>query len=558
MTPEAKTVLAYHQETKHHPDRYARSPGYMDWGNQPEPFRIFEGCETIDLPFLDRDPELDHDGLYLRAGEPQPRNRETVGAFLELSLALSAWKAVGPSRWSLRINPSSGNLHPTEGYVVLPESPGLGSGVYHYVPILHALERRAALPETVPAELSETLGSEGFLVGLTSIFWREAWKYGERAFRYCNHDVGHALAALSFSAGLQGWRLKALAACSDEDVSTILGLDRTDWHPEEAEHPDLLCAVVPRPKTGSEAGSKTGSETGLGEGPAALPESLVAAFAGLDFRGTPRPLSAKRVRWQRIDQVAAAARKPRTEPAAVSHRPRPFREGPAQKLSAGQIIRRRRSAVAFSGKGRLDRETFFALLDRTLPRPDCAPFDLNLQPAAVDLLIFVHDVRDLIQGLYLFARTGGGPEPLLAVTRGDLCWSMVETGFPLFRLEEGNFRHRAITASCHQEIAGDSAFSLGMIARFRENVAPRPWNYRRLFWETGMIGQVLYLEAEARGVRGTGIGCYFDDEVHKLLGLRDDAFQSLYHFTVGDPVEDPRLGTLPPYHHLNRKPAGTQ
>lgn len=135
MTTEAKTVLKYHRETKHHPDRYARSPGYMDWQNQPEPFRFFEGCETIDLPFLDRDPELDHDGLYLRADDPRPLNLETVGAFLELSLALSAWKAVGPNRWSLRINPSSGNLHPTEGYVVLPETPGLGPGVYHYAPL---------------------------------------------------------------------------------------------------------------------------------------------------------------------------------------------------------------------------------------------------------------------------------------------------------------------------------------------------------------------------------------------------------------------------------------
>jgi SagB-type dehydrogenase family enzyme len=541
MTPEAKIVLDYHKETKHHPDRYARSPGYMDWGNQPEPFRIFDGCETIDLPFLDRDPELDHDGLYLRADESQPLNRETVGAFLELSLALSAWKAVGPSRWSLRINPSSGNLHPTEGYVVLPKTPGLAAGVYHYAPILHALERRAVVTEAVSASLSEALGTGGFLVGLTSIFWREAWKYGERAFRYCNHDVGHALAALSFSAGLQGWRVKALAALGDDDVSSVLGLDRTEWLPGEAEHPDLLCAVVPR----------------AAEAPATLPDSLLAGFAELAFQGAPRPLSARRVPWKRIDQAAEAARKPRTGPPRLFHPPRPFREGPARTLSAPKIIRQRRSAVSFSGKGRFDREAFFALLDRTLPRPDRAPFDVDLRPASVDLLIFVHDVRDLVQGLYLFARTGGSPEPLLAVTRGDLSWSMVETGFPLFRLEEGNFRHRAITASCHQEIAGESVFSLGMIAAFRQNVAPAPWTYRHLLWETGMIGQVLYLEAEARGVRGTGIGCYFDDEVHKLLGLRDDAFQSLYHFTVGHPVEDPRLATLPPYHHLNRNRART-
>ncbi|HQM49524.1 MAG TPA: nitroreductase, partial [Candidatus Hydrogenedentes bacterium] len=63
----------------------------------------------------------------------------------------------------------------------------------------------------------------------------------------------------------------------------------------------------------------------------------------------------------------------------------------------------------------------------------------------------------------------------------------------------------------------------------------------------GMIGQLLYLEAEAAGVRGTGIGCYFDDLVHSALGLENRQFQCLYHFTVGGPADDPRLTTLPPY-----------
>jgi hypothetical protein len=72
-----------------------------------------------------------------------------------------------------------------------------------------------------------------------------------------------------------------------------------------------------------------------------------------------------------------------------------------------------------------------------------------------------------------------------------------------------------------------------------------------LFWETGVIGQVLYLESEAQGARATGIGCFFDDLVHELMGLPDDTFQSLYHFTVGGPLEDTRLATRAAYHHLD-------
>ena len=47
-----------------------------------------------------------------------------------------------------------------------------------------------------------------------------------------------------------------------------------------------------------------------------------------------------------------------------------------------------------------------------------------------------------------------------------------------------------------------------------------------------------------------GSAVFFDDEVHRLMGLQDNRYQSLYHFTVGKPLEDPRLETLPPYHHL--------
>jgi hypothetical protein len=96
---------------------------------------------------------------------------------------------------------------------------------------------------------------------------------------------------------------------------------------------------------------------------------------------------------------------------------------------------------------------------------------------------------------------------------------------------------------------------MGMVTRFRPLIEESPWRYPQLYWETGMVGQVLYIESEAHGLRGTGIGCFYDDEMHRLLGLHDDTYQSLYHFTVGYPVDDPRLQTLAPYHHLDSRRA---
>jgi nitroreductase len=216
-------------------------------------------------------------------------------------------------------------------------------------------------------------------------------------------------------------------------------------------------------------------------------------------------------------------------------------------VSAARIIRQRRSAVAFTRGPGIPREGFLSILDRTLPRAGTAPFDALPAPPAAHLAVFAHAVDGLDAGLYLLVRNTADEAELRRQLRPEFAWEAVEPGFPLYLLQRGNFRHTAALVSCGQDIAGDSAFSLGMLVRFAGTIAAAPHRYRELFWECGLIGQVLYLEAEAHGLRGTGIGCFFDDEVHELLGLADDRYQSLYHFTVGHPVEDRRLTTLPPY-----------
>jgi len=121
-------------------------------------------------------------------------------------------------------------------------------------------------------------------------------------------------------------------------------------------------------------------------------------------------------------------------------------------------------------------------------------------------------------------------------------------GLPLYLLQEGDYRALATTVSCGQKIAGDGAFSLAMIADYGDSLATYGAAfYRNLFWEAGMVGQLLYLEAEEAGIRATGIGCYFDDPVHSAFGITLREWQSFYHFTVGAPVEDGWLSTLPAY-----------
>ena len=225
--------------------------------------------------------------------------------------------------------------------------------------------------------------------------------------------------------------------------------------------------------------------------------------------------------------------------------------------SAGQIIHQRRSLLACDGKTSIPAERFYRMLARVMPRAELPvarrpmPWDAIPWDPAIHLGLFVHRVEGIEPGLYAMARDPGKVAKLRECMHAHFAWEAppgCPESLPLYLLERGDARQLATQVSCRQEIAGEGAFSLGMLAEYRAGLAAHgPSFYRRMFWEAGLIGQVLYLEAEAAGVRSTGIGCFFDDPVHQVFGLKDLEFQSLYHFTVGGAVDDPRLTTLPAY-----------
>lgn len=531
----AQWTVAYHEQTKHHYYRQARSIGYLDWETQPYPFRFYEGADSIQLSFLRKQQDANYMQLYKETRDQVGEiSLEHVGAFLELSMGLSAWKSIPNQKWALRMNPSSGNLHPTEAHLILPDLGNNSSGIFHYDPFHHSLEKRANLPKALWKEIENYYQIEGFFIALSSIYWREAWKYGERAFRYCHHDVGHALAALSFSANLQGWKVTYLNTLSDEELKTILGFNTVTWKNHEEEYPNLLCFVHSCKKTNILL---------------SFPSQIISYFSDLKFQGVPNQLSQDHVDWDIITDVSKATFKPKTEEKRYELSKIPYLCEESQ-LSAEQIIRQRRSAVAFDGKTFITKSQFLAMLDKTIPRQYGAPFDVGLYDVSVHLLLFVHRVENMESGLYFLVRNQKEHDQLKEKFSSEYRWKKINEQLPLYLLKTGDFRQTATSVSCGQDIAGDSSFSVGMIARFDEEIKRAPYLYRALFWETGMIGQVLYLEAEAHGVRGTGIGCFFDDPVHDLLGLKDNFYQSLYHFTVGGAVEDIRLMTHPPYDHL--------
>jgi SagB-type dehydrogenase family enzyme len=553
-----EAVLRYHARSTHQPGRYAPGPGYLDWANQPDPFRTWKGAPIVELPVAGDDVTASWGDLH-RPGTvaPRPLDRRSIGAVLELALGITAWKRHGRARWALRANPSSGNLHPTEAYALLPPLPGLPAGLYHYVSRDHVLERRFTASASSAAVLARLLPGGALLVGLVSIHWREAWKYGERAFRYCQHDLGHALASLRYAAGALGWSARLLDAPGDDDASALLGLDRdADFAgvgAADREHAEGLVVVAPAPAIDDAARSVENDLDGLR-----------ACLADGTWAGTPNALSPRAADWPAIVEVAAATAKARTaEPASPGPdgdaRDDPSGRGgtrrddgsarPRDGRAALFLIRGRRSAVDMDGTTAIPAFAFFAILQRLLPERGVPPWDVLPWTPRVHPVFYVHRVDGLGRGLCLLERAPGALEDLRKAFRPSFVWKLMDVApprLPLFLLDECDARPLARFASCHQEIAADSAFAVAMIADLRD-LEQGAWWYRRLHWEAGVLGHVLYMEAEASGVRGTGIGCFFDDVVHETLGIGDRRFRDIYHFTVGGAVFDPRLTTSPGY-----------
>ena len=115
----AAQMIAYHEASKHHYRTYAPGPGYLDWATQPDPFRRYTGAQVIPLARPAPDDDLPYEAGFMPGLAPvAPLDAASVSRLFFDTLALSAWKEYGDERWALRVNPSSGNLHPTEGYLI--------------------------------------------------------------------------------------------------------------------------------------------------------------------------------------------------------------------------------------------------------------------------------------------------------------------------------------------------------------------------------------------------------------------------------------------------------
>jgi SagB-type dehydrogenase family enzyme len=488
------TWREYHESTKHTVQSLRRSQHFLDWKNMPDPFRHYEGAPLLDLPADPAGSEIP--ALELLQGTYGSTRAADGASFLsELlfhSAAISASKLVPSTgeRYALRVNPSSGNLHPTEFHFVTRGLERWPDGLYHYRPSSHMAEQRA----TGHFGMNPAGDSAPITFILTSIAWREAWKYRDRAYRYCLHDMGHAWQALALAARAAGCDSFAIGRFPDDDIAQLCRLS-------EDERPMLVLEIRGRP----------------------IPLGHADAGETVWHGGHANQLSDHQVSYPAIDEMHAATKSISTaglasicteEGCGEIILPAPV----SSKRAFAEVVRMRRSALDFRGGAESISLAQLSAILGAATQPLAADF---AESRFVQLYLYAHRVDDLEPGVYRY-------------------WPRKAQ---LEQIRSGEQRVAAAGLSLGQDLAGNACLAFSMIGDLERAAGLHgDRGYRYVHFEAGAIGHRLYLAAEALGLGATGIGAFYDDEVHRYLNLTSGQRQVVYHFAIGYPVPDPRVG----------------
>jgi SagB-type dehydrogenase family enzyme len=496
-----KTCLEYHQATSY--DRFDMSGHALDWANQPPVFKQYPGITSLPLP---RDLQLPKGKLSAilsepaAAGLPKRLDMETLSLLLLLSNTHTARARSSEGDFFFRSAASAGALYPTEIYVASHQVKGIDNGLYHFAIQDHSL---------VPLRKGDVLGlAQGkgshLTFFLTAIFFRSAWKYRARAYRYHLLDTGHVADNLILALKASKLPFSVTYDFDDAETNRLLGLD---------EQKEVALAIIHVP------GGK-GISVGKDKPAPPLPEPLLQASrvsakeidypaireiheAGIrTFENPPHPARSPHVGERvngRTEMINELGITPKTW--VTLEKP----ESWSEIIDYPDAVFRRRSRRNFVKKA-LSNQGMDALL-RSVCRSDGSPYE---QSVAVGFLVGQAE----------------GMEPGFCLLDGKKeSWASVSSG---------QFMARS-TSICLDQAwlvnAGVHFLFLANLEVLEKTWGPRGYRYAML--TAGRIGQRLYVAAEAMGMGCCGIGALYDGEAMEMLGLNQSS-RLLYLVAVGN------------------------
>jgi SagB-type dehydrogenase family enzyme len=493
MRPILPTAAAYHRATSYH--RHRLTPHTLDWAHQPRLTKTYPGCTRVPLDPDPALPAIDFFSLCRQAavdnGRPTPPvDLKTLSALLHLTQAVTGRSMHGGQPFYYRSVASAGALYPFEIYLAAHRIAGLTPGVYHHDLFDGALTRLRHDP--IPVDPSVN-GPVAATVYITGIFFRSAWKYRRRAYRYLLLDAGHLLENLRLALTALQLAFSVHLDFDDAGIAHLLGLNPDQEVCLIAVHLPAGPGSVPVPEA-------------LGAPPPLAERLLTAATVSArevaypDILGIHRAGNTSDVGTDGSDAALHLFQNP---PASWTDLPPPVPPAAADYVD---VLRRRRS-----------RRNFIASV-----------------AAGDDFMTFLHAVAGgpIIFGQAL--RVGLLTGSAMPVQAG--VYLLDPDGRRLGRMSAGDLMN-SMAAACLDQMWLKQA-GLHLLFMTDPQALDRRWGargYRYAMIAAGQLGQRAYLCATALGWGACGIGAIYDREAAQLLHLTADG--SLLYLVAVGPVK---------------------
>jgi SagB-type dehydrogenase family enzyme len=506
MTDNSNSQAAwtYHEATKHSYASIRTNRHFLDWANQPLPFKVYPTLELLPLPAEARQTgvaALSAIAERVAAESNAAPDLEAIAQLLYLSAGITRTRKRPGGEICFRAAACTGALYEIELYLVCGDITNLPAGVYHFAAAefglrqLRAGDYRHFVFEAIDGKLAAAHAP--LFIICTGTYWRNAWKYQARTYRHFGWDNGTLLANLLAVGTALGLPTKVLCGFVDASVNRLLDVD------SQREVAFSLVAIGHVPD---------------------LPNPSPAVITPLGLETIP--LSLEEVDYPLMREIHAASSLNSAEEVAkwragnILTNPRPGVGAvvPLQPLSDGDIPRDPIEQVILKrGSSRqFDRSPIrFDQLSTMLDRATRGVSTDFLDPPGTqlnDLYLIVHAVEGLHPGAYAFDRNNGVLE----------C------------LKHGNFRAEARYLGLEQDLPADAAVDIFFLADLRP-VLQRYGNrgYRAAQLEAGILGGKLYLGAYAQRLSATGL-TFFDDDVIRFFSPHADGKSAIFLIAVGN------------------------
>ena len=507
------TAMEYHEATKHSEISLRTSGHYLDWENKPSPFKVYRNLPSIPLP---RDfPHPQEPALKAIRGElPRKTVKKpdlaVLAEILYFSAGLTRKMRFGNEPYYMRAASATGALYPIELYLVSGDIPGLKAGVYHFNPIDFSLVqlRKGDFRSDLALASDETSVSSPFTIVMTSLAWRNAWKYEARSYRHWFWDSGVITGNLLATCASEGLTCKLALGFVDNMVDKLLGL-------EELKEASVGLAVV-----------------GAGLGPRAQAEHKEIPALHLNIE----PLSKEEADYPIIWDAHKAGElvnqsevekwrhgfKPRLErlipvgPVVPLH---PLKEEPSTPLA--EVILRRGSSRRFAQQPISFEALSTVLQASSVPVPsDFLPEDESL----IDFYFIANDVDGLPSGSYYYDQETESLEQLKLGKFRSIS-GYLSLGQPLFSQVSVMF------------------FLTTDLNHVSESFGNR--GYRAAQFEAGVRAGKLYLSSYALGLGASG-STFYDDAVTEFFSPHGEYASPMIAVGVGVPGYKARPGKVLP------------